>query len=391
MPDARWPAAYLRLLAARLALRSYFFVPYIVLYAQHIGIALGTLLAVEALFALLIVVLDLPAGHLADVIGPRRALVLGALAEGAGAILLGTLPTVATFWLVQPLFAGAQALTQGTDVALASGVLRATNRSDDFERGERLFQSAALGWGSAVLFASSAFALAGFQATFLATGVMQLLAALTFLTIRVEPVTVHEERPGLVRRLRELYGGIRAAKGLPLDLLAMVLSGTAFSVLLYLIPVYYVRSGIDPRFVGVAAGVVGLVAMLLTRVLPAHWNLRIAVLLALAATLVLWVPAAALVLAAAALQVTQARLLPRFRARVRDELERFGPATAMSIVTTTSSLGFAIVAPLLGIAVDRKAEYGLLVACLACFLVAGIVMSARLQRAPQPAGEGNVA
>ncbi|HSZ31294.1 MAG TPA: hypothetical protein VK784_16245 [Pseudonocardiaceae bacterium] len=70
-----WPAGLTRALVARLLLGSYFFVPYIALYAMSLRIPLGTILVIEALFALLTVLFDLPAGHLADRMGARQVLV----------------------------------------------------------------------------------------------------------------------------------------------------------------------------------------------------------------------------------------------------------------------------------------------------------------------------
>lgn len=164
-----------RLFVVRLFLKSYFFVPYIVLYAKHLGFSLGLLLTVEAVFGILIVVFDLPAGHLADRIGPRQALLAGAFLEGMASLLLGGLANQAIFWIVQPLFAAAAALTQGADAGLAGLILRHDKALEDFEQGEQLFQRLALVWTAAVYGLASALSLVSLRLPFIATGVVQLL------------------------------------------------------------------------------------------------------------------------------------------------------------------------------------------------------------------------
>jgi predicted MFS family arabinose efflux permease len=364
---------------ARLLLGGYFFIPYLVLYASTVDVSLSLLLAIEAFFALLIVLFDLPAGHLADRIGARQALILGALLQGGAAALLGLVPSAAVFWATQPLFAAATALTMGADAALAAGVLRAAGRADAFEATERVFQSMQLAGTALVLTSASALSLIGMHWTFLATAFAQLAAALILSRVADIRSPSDEDRISLGVRLRGLLRGVRGTKGLPADLLAMILVGTAFSVLLYLTPVYYVGAGLGESLVGVAAAGVALAASAAALVWPVRWSLRVSVALAVVAAAALAAAWVAVVLAAAVVvQAAQARLLPRFRARVLDDLREHGEASAMSIVTTSRNLGFAVLAPFVGVLTARTGPGGLAVLCAVLFAVAGAAMSARL-------------
>lgn len=390
-----WPRGYRRLLGARVLLRGYFFVPFIVLYAQDIGVSLGTLLAVEAFFSLLVVAADLPAGQFADRIGPRQALVVGAALEAAGALLLGLWAHPGVFWAAQPLFAGAMALTQGADAGLAGALLRREERADParesafeaaFERGERILQSSSLGWNAAVFVAGSALSLISFSATFLATGIVQLVAVALLFTVPDCRTTGGaadggpDERLGMAAWARQLRDALRRSPALRLDLAAMVLTGTAFAALLYLVPAFLVGAGVDAHLIGAASAGISLVAAGLGYLLPGGWNLRVPVLLAAAGTLAFTVPLAAVALAGGVLvQAGQARLLPRYRARVMTDLGRYGEAAAMSLVTTTTSLGFAVLAPFLGLLVDRLHRAGLALTCTALLLAAGATMSVQLR------------
>ncbi|MFI9100377.1 MFS transporter [Streptomyces fildesensis] len=389
-----WPAAYGRLLGARLLLRSYFFLPYIVLYARQVGVSLGTLLVIEAVFALLIVLVDLPAGLLADRIGPRQALAVGAGMEGAAALLLGCWPHALVFWLVQPLFAAATALTQGSDAGLAGALLRRTGRAAEFESGERLFQAGALGWNAVVFAAASAFSLISLRATFVASGIVLCLTVGLVLTVPdVRGAAPDGERPGPTAQLTGVVRAVREAAGLRWDLTAMVLTGTAFSILLYLMPVYVVAAGIDERLVGLVAAAVALGAALLLHLAPGGLGTGTVVLAAVAASAALASTSVTLVLAGIlVVQCAQGRLLPSYRALVLRDLADRGDATAMSVVTTASSLGFAVLAPFLGILVARLRPDGLALVCALLFSCAGATLlirsgAVRSRRAPAPAGE----
>lgn len=369
--------ALARTQAARLLLGAYFFVPYLVLYASTVDISLSLLLGIEALFSLLIVLFDLPAGHLADRIGPRQALVLGALLQGGAAALLGLVPNPVVFWAAQPLFAAATALTMGADAALAAGVLRAEGREHDFETAERRFQSLQLAATAVVLTSASALSLAGMRWTFIATAVGQLAAVAILLRVRDVRSPSDVDRITLATRLRGLTRGVRETRGLSVDLLAMILVGTAFAVLLYLTPVYYVRAGLDEHVVGIAAAGVALGAAGVALVLPKklRWTVALAVLAA-AALGAVWI--AAVLAAAVVVQAAQARLMPSFRARVLADLREHGEASAMSIVTTSRNLGFAVLAPFVGVLTAWSGPVGLALLCAALFAVAGVAMSARL-------------
>lgn len=362
---------------ARLLLGAYFFVPYLVLYASTVDISLSLLLAIEAFFSLLIVLFDLPAGHLADRIGPRQSLIIGALLQGTAAMLLGLVPSAVVFWAAQPLFAAATALTMGADAALAAGVLRDEGREDQFEKTERRYQSAQLAATAIVLTSASALSLVGMRWTFIATAVGQLVAVGILLRVKDVRSPSDTDRITLRTRVRGLARGIRRTRGLSVDLLAMILVGTAFAVLLYLTPVYYVHAGLDERVVGIAAAGVALGAAGVALVLPK--SLRVTVALAVVAAAALGATWFVFVIAAAVVvQAAQARLMPSFRARVLADLREHGEASAMSIVTTSRNLGFAVLAPFVGVLTAWSGPGGLALLCAALFAVAGVAMSARL-------------
>jgi MFS family permease len=393
-----WPTAYARLLVARLLMRSYFFLPYLVLYAEQIHVPLGTLLVIEAVFAALIVLGDLPAGLLADRIGPRQALAAGIALEGGAALLLAVWPHVLVFWLVQPLFAAATVLSQGSDAGLAGALLRRAGRDAEFEDGERRFQAGALAWNTVVFVAASGLSVISLRATFLGTAVALLSTVglvLTVPDVRADAVEDDraageaaaggevsadpgEERAGVRGQLAELGRAVRETPGLPWDLGVMVLTGTAFAILLYLMPVYIVHAGVPERLTGVVSAGVALLAAGAVTWAPRRLGAPAAVVTAALAAAALAAPSLGLVVAGVVLvQCAQGLLLPAYRAVVLRDLRHRGDAAAMSVVTTASNAGFAVLAPFLGALVAWLAPAGLALVCAGLFGAAWAVGALR--------------
>jgi hypothetical protein len=65
---------------------------------------------------------------------------------------------------------------------------------------------------------------------------------------------------------------------------------------------------------------------------------------------------------------------------VLDDLRAHGEASAMSIVTTSRNLGFAVLAPFVGVLTTATGPAGLAVLCAVLFAAAGAAMSTRLSR-----------
>ena len=379
--ERRWPPGYARLTLARLMLRSYFFVPYTVLYARQMHISLGTLLVIQSVFAILVVLFDMPAGHIADRIGTRQVLIIGTASEATAALLIGGFSHAWVYWIVQPLMAIAQAFTLGTDAAMANGVLRRAGRGGDFERGERLVHAVGLAWTVAVLASASGFSLISIRTTFFVTAVVQYGAALILATLPdVRNETLESERISLARRLKTLGAACRGHRGLPIDLVSMVLTGTAFSVLLYLMPAYLTDSGVNAHLMGIATAGICLGGALLAFLVPARWDLRVTLaltVLASAAFGIKLVPV--IIMSSVIIMFAQARLEPRYRGRIMADLHEYGEATAMSIVTTAGSLGFAVIAPFMGAILTMTKPTSLAFVIAGLFLVAGAVMSPKLR------------
>ncbi len=92
--------------------------PVIVPYLGQYGIAMGDVYRLQAIFAVTIVVLEVPSGYLADLIGRKRCLVIAGFLHGVAYLQIALASDFAGFALFEITAAVAVCLYSGCDVAL---------------------------------------------------------------------------------------------------------------------------------------------------------------------------------------------------------------------------------------------------------------------------------
>lgn len=189
-------------------------IPVNVLYFSGL-ISLTAALWLEAIYYATVVLLEVPSGYLADLLGRRLALLLGAAAGVAanGLFILAGTPSLA---LVEPflglalgqvLLAVQIAFASGSDAALHYEAARACGREDDFgELEARASANQPLGIGlSAALAGIACFALDDLRPAYLISLLGQLLALAIVLRMHEPAAAEGEARPFL----RQLIGCLR--------------------------------------------------------------------------------------------------------------------------------------------------------------------------------------
>jgi MFS family permease len=101
------------------------------------GISLTQVQVLQSIFMLGIFLLEVPTGVVADRIGRKHSMALGAITMGIGALLYGTIPNFSVFVIAEILFAAAVALQSGADEAWMYDTLK--------ERGLETYAKVALG------------------------------------------------------------------------------------------------------------------------------------------------------------------------------------------------------------------------------------------------------
>lgn len=118
----------------RMLLGMMFSVPTIVLFWQSHGMRLTDVMVLQSLFALAVVVFELPSGYFADIVGRRTTLVLGA----AGCLMAICVYSQGTcfvhFLIAEICFAFGFALMSGADAALIYDTLLTLGKENEFQK-----------------------------------------------------------------------------------------------------------------------------------------------------------------------------------------------------------------------------------------------------------------
>lgn len=113
-----------------------FFAPVIVLFWQSKGLNFSQIMLLQSIYALGVIVLELPTGALADYLGKRISLVLGSLFFTAGFFIYGISNEFWQFIVGELTIGTGAALISGADSAFIHESLKAMGRGSDYKKTE---------------------------------------------------------------------------------------------------------------------------------------------------------------------------------------------------------------------------------------------------------------
>jgi MFS family permease len=115
--------------------------PIIVLFFQDNGLTLYEIMILEAIFAISIVVLEVPTGYFADIYGRKLSMIMGAFVGTMSMILLGVGTGFAVFLIAEIMGAAAKSLVSGADSAFLYDSLKNMKREKEYKKikGNALF------------------------------------------------------------------------------------------------------------------------------------------------------------------------------------------------------------------------------------------------------------
>ncbi len=88
----------------------------------------------QSIFCLGVVLLEIPTGLVADMVGRRQSLVLGSFLAGLGFLVYGSIPNFWVFLVGELLLALGVSLMSGADNALLFGILQAQGRKEEIQK-----------------------------------------------------------------------------------------------------------------------------------------------------------------------------------------------------------------------------------------------------------------
>lgn len=243
-----------RLLQIYRALRSALFVmPVIVLFFQQNGLSQTEIFVLQSAFAVAALIMEVPSGYVADRVGRRFSLLLGAVLSTIG---FGAYALAYGFWplLVAEVFLGiGMSFMSGSDSALAYDSLRAVGR----EKGYRKFESRTFvytGLASALAsIAGGLIAVAGLRWTVVAQVAINALAIPVALML-VEPKR-HEAKVAGRNALRDVLRVTKYAlhghQEIKWLIFYAAVVGTLTHTMIWLTQPYYQLVGIPVGWFGV--------------------------------------------------------------------------------------------------------------------------------------------
>lgn len=142
----------------------------------------------QSWFSVWVFILEVPTGVVADKIGRKHSLTLGAIFLAVATMLYGSIPVFTNFLLAEFLFAIGDALNSGADQALLYDTLKAQNREDEGKK--------VLGYADALMLAGMAVAalVGSVIAAKLGLNMPQILTAIPMLIAGVIAWSIPEPR-----------------------------------------------------------------------------------------------------------------------------------------------------------------------------------------------------
>jgi MFS family permease len=110
----------------------YFFVPIIVLFWQSKGLSMTQIYFLESLFALFVMVLEIPSGAFADRFGEKKAMLIGAACVGLASIFYGISNNFYHFLFSELVWGIGISFMSGADSTFLFNSLKALGRDDEY-------------------------------------------------------------------------------------------------------------------------------------------------------------------------------------------------------------------------------------------------------------------
>ena len=370
--------------------------PVVVPFLEEHGLSMGEIFRLQAIFAISIVVLEVPSGYVSDLLGRKACLVIAGLLHGVAFSLLALADGFWAFAAYQVIAAVGVSLYSGSDVALMYDSLEALGDHEGRRRllGRRLLWMQ--GGETAAALIGGAIALVSLQDVAVANAVAGWLPFLVALTLH-EPPRGKLARGQHLQNMRVIYHELfRESRLLRLILLDLIAYGLATLLAVWAFQGIWEHTGVHLGLFGLLWAAYNLTVALVGRV--AH---RIEERLGAAGTLrvVGWMPVIGYLgmglctlasgVAAAVVGVlfgfffqvgrglTQVVIKDGLNTRVRTELR----ATANSVSSLGVRLAFAVLGPTLGWLIDGRGYPTALLAFAALFLVVHLVLNRALARA----------
>jgi len=217
------------------------------------GISLFQVQILQSWFSVWVFVLEVPTGAIADKIGRKHSITLGAITIAIATIVYGSIPSFYIFLLAEFLFAVGYALNSGADQALLYDTLKSQGREDESKKVLGVADALTLaGMMMAALMGSVIASRLGLNAPQYLTAIPMLIAASIAWSIPEPKVHTNSESKRYLDIVKQGFGTIRknpVIRTLAFD--SVVVSSAAYFVVWYYQP-FMEKLGIPIIYFGLA-------------------------------------------------------------------------------------------------------------------------------------------
>ena len=348
-------------------------------WREDLGFSMAEIFSLQALFGLFAACFEFPGGYLADRIGYRAALAWATLFSALGWVTLGLSGDFATTLVGEIFLAISLALSSGTDSALLYESCVEIGREEEFPRWFGLSRSVgAVAEGTAALFAGVLYSIWAPLPFYLQAGLWGLNALIVLALL--EPARHPPGSGGAWRQVKSILAfALVENRRLRASIVAVTVLGLSTFPPVWMVAVYSENAGVAPSWIGpiwaaanytVALGLWGS-ASVARRIgaFPALFaciGLVTLGLTGMGASHAVW--GFAFYFAVCLGRGVNGPILNHMQQRLIPSRDR---ASLLSINSLTFRLGFFLLGPGLGLAIDRSGEHSvLLVAALVSALLA---------------------
>jgi hypothetical protein len=237
------------------ATSTFFQAMFYVYYEQRAGLALSTILAIQAAYTAMRASLDMPFGALADRHSRRWCLAGNSIAVALGCAALLAWPSLATVCVAEGLFAMGSALRSGADSALLYDTLHADGQGERYPVAESRSQAlASIGSGTTAV-VGSLMAAVDLAWPFATTILLSIVGVVVILRLDERRPTAHRVR-GHMREAARLAARTPALRW---SIAVAVLAVTASHVFYYLQQPFLQSLGVPVAAFGVVFASIKLV------------------------------------------------------------------------------------------------------------------------------------
>jgi MFS family permease len=219
-------------------------------WRDELGLSMGQIFLIQGLFGLFAAILEFPGGYVADRIGYRASMLIATGCSVAGWITLGLADDVWIILAGELMLAASLSLTSGTDAALVYESLLELGRESEFARWfGRTRSLGATSEGSAALLSGLLFAIWPPLPFFLQAGVWCINAGVA--ASLIEPLRHQPHVPSVWAKVRDLFhfAAVRTP-ALRASIVVLLVLALATFVPVWIVAVYAEKSGVPVVWIG---------------------------------------------------------------------------------------------------------------------------------------------